>query len=422
MGRIARWLVWLAAGLVASGAFAGGAMLYEVGTPDVGLAAAGYAARAQDASTVLTNPAGMSQLKEGDLMLGVQALYGTVEFTPNDQTTVPGSDGGNAIGWFPGMSLFYVHKGSGKLRWGIGTFSNFGAALRYDDDWVGRYYAQEATVIGLSVMPAVSYQLCDHFSIGLAANVMYGYSKNTVAINNIDPRLGDGQLELTDRTWGLGGNIGFLWTPRDDTRLGLTYSSKVSLDFQNTPEWSDLGPGIERVLAARDLLDSRIDLGMSVPQMVMFSFYKKTTDRWAVLGNVGWQDWSQFGRLAIGVNSPNPRSVTVDLDYQDTWHGAVGAQYQTGSPWLLSFGVAYDTSAVDAEKRSPQFPVGAQWRFGGGAEVPLKPTLKLGFAYELQWTGTMSMELDRSPLAGRVAGNFYNTSVQFLTANLNWKF
>jgi long-subunit fatty acid transport protein len=42
-------------------ASAGGILMYEVGTADVGLAAAGYAARAQDTSTVLTNPAGMTR-------------------------------------------------------------------------------------------------------------------------------------------------------------------------------------------------------------------------------------------------------------------------------------------------------------------------------------------------------------------------
>jgi hypothetical protein len=41
---------------------AGGIELYEIATPDVGLASAGYAARAQDASPLFKNPAGMSLL------------------------------------------------------------------------------------------------------------------------------------------------------------------------------------------------------------------------------------------------------------------------------------------------------------------------------------------------------------------------
>jgi long-subunit fatty acid transport protein len=56
--------------------FAGGFFLYEIGTPDVGLASAGYAARAQDASTVFTNPAGMTMLDNSQLLAGIQPIYG----------------------------------------------------------------------------------------------------------------------------------------------------------------------------------------------------------------------------------------------------------------------------------------------------------------------------------------------------------
>jgi len=43
---------------------AGGIGTYNYATPDVGLAAAGSAARAQDAGTIATNPAGMMLLGE----------------------------------------------------------------------------------------------------------------------------------------------------------------------------------------------------------------------------------------------------------------------------------------------------------------------------------------------------------------------
>jgi long-subunit fatty acid transport protein len=54
---------------------AGGISLYEVGTADVGLASAGYSARAQDASTVFTNPAGITRLAGDQFTLGAQVLY-----------------------------------------------------------------------------------------------------------------------------------------------------------------------------------------------------------------------------------------------------------------------------------------------------------------------------------------------------------
>ena len=106
--------------------YAGGISLYEMGSPDVGLAAAGYAARAQDASTVFTNPAGMSRLDKSQLLGGLQALYGNVEFTPNSNTSVGGPDGGNALGWIPGSSFFIVQKLNDDWSIGFGVLSYFG--------------------------------------------------------------------------------------------------------------------------------------------------------------------------------------------------------------------------------------------------------------------------------------------------------
>jgi long-chain fatty acid transport protein len=62
------------------------------------LAAAGYAARAQDASTVLTNPAGMTRLEGSQYLFGIQPLYVDLEFSKDAATTTTGNDGGNAGG------------------------------------------------------------------------------------------------------------------------------------------------------------------------------------------------------------------------------------------------------------------------------------------------------------------------------------
>src|SRR5215831_3095828 len=53
---------------------AGGILFYEIATPDIGLASAGYAARADDASTLFKNPAGMNRLDGFQFQAGAQAL------------------------------------------------------------------------------------------------------------------------------------------------------------------------------------------------------------------------------------------------------------------------------------------------------------------------------------------------------------
>ena len=61
--------------LMSKAALAGGAMGYEIGTADVGLASAGWGARAQDASTIFTNVAGMTRLDGDQALAGLQLLY-----------------------------------------------------------------------------------------------------------------------------------------------------------------------------------------------------------------------------------------------------------------------------------------------------------------------------------------------------------
>jgi len=116
--------------LCSSSALAGGLYLYELGTPDVGLAAAGYAARAQDPSTVFTNPAGMTRLERSEIQLGVMPLYANTQFNPDSSTTNIGPDGDGSA-WLPAGSIFYAHSLSPDLKLVIGALGFFGLGLEY---------------------------------------------------------------------------------------------------------------------------------------------------------------------------------------------------------------------------------------------------------------------------------------------------
>ena len=412
--------------LVVGPAWAGGVMLYQFGSPDVGLAAAGYAARAQDASTVFTNPAGMSRLEKSQVMGGLQALYGDVKFSPNSATTVTGSDGGVAVGWVPGGSLFVVQKLNQDWSIGLGSLSYFGLSQSFDDNWVGRYYVQKSTLIGMTLTPAVSYRVNSWLSIGAGLNLMYGILDDQVAINNIGEARPDGQFKYDDQKWGYGANLGVLVEPKPGTRFGLTYLSEVKLDFGAVPEFSGLGPALELALRNSGLLTGSMDLGMTVPQMVMFSAYHELNEKWAVMGNLGWQNWSRFGKVDVQINSNNPASLTVNSNYNDTWHVALGVQYRPAieSPWMFSAGIAYDSSAVDDDKRCVTVPMGEVWGFALGAQVAVTPNLTLGAAYEFAWLGDTPVNQVRGSgaFANTVSGEFGNSSFSFFALNLKWTY
>jgi long-chain fatty acid transport protein len=405
-------------------AFAGGYYLSEIGTPDVGLASAGYASRAQDASTVFTNPAGMTRLDQSQFLVGIQPYYGYQVFSTNSHTTKPGSDGGNALVPLPAGSIFFVYSLTPKLKLGIADVTYFGGALEYNLNWVGRYYLQGATLLGNSVLPSAAYRINKWLSVGAGLNIVIGYLKEKVAINNLLPRLPDGQLRLNGWwTAGLGGDIGVLVEPTTDTRFGVQYLTPVSLDFSGTPFYRGLGPGLSAILRRRGILGATVNIDMTMPQSLLFSAFHQINDSLAVMADAEWQNWSAFGDPQIGIESDNPKSVTNNLRYQDTFHLATGTQYRLSSSWLLSAGFAFDNSMVSATSRSVAAPIGNQWRWGTGAQYAISESLILSFAYELLWGGNLGLyqTTKGGPVRGTVAGQFPSVNLNFFTVNLTWK-
>ena len=434
MGRACRGaakLALCAGALVTGQALAGGLILYEVGTADVGLASAGYGARAQDASTVLSNPAGMTRLEGTQFLAAGQLLWGNTQFSAGSGTSpvLGHEDGGYVVGsngWFPGGGDFLSYSVSPDLKLGFALTGNFGAALSYDNDWVGRYYVQQTTLLGVSFLPSIAYKVTDKLSLGASVNAMYGKYTNQVAINNKAPGLGDGRLKLDDNTWGWGLNLGLLYEIDPSTRLGLTWNSQVDLDFKGPAKFSNLGPGLSTLLRNRGGLDADIKVGIDVPQQAMASVFTQLNDRWALLASLGWQQWSQFGQVQLGIDDiRNPVSLTGDLGFKDTWHIALGAQHRLSEPWLLNFGVAYD-SGMQSGDVSPLLPVNSAWRFGIGGEQQLSKNAAWGVAAEYMYGGTLDTKLQSSVPAefgrGDLVGAYKNTGTIFLAAYYNWKF
>jgi len=434
----------LCLGVLAAGqALAGGLIAYEIGTADVGLASAGYNARAQDASTAFTNPAGMTRLEGTQFLAAAQLDYGRTKFSIGSGTSSAlGTDnGGNAFGsdgWFPGGGAFFSYSVAPDIKVGFAMTGNFGLSEKYDDNWVGRYYVQEATMLGFSFLPSIGCKVTDQFSIGASFNAMYGKFKNQVAINIpdalrpgiVDPirrAEGDAQLNMDDKTWGWGANLGLLYEFSAGTRVGFTWNSQVNLDFSGPAEFSNLGQ-IGTSLQNRGLLNATIDVDIKVPQQLMLSIFHQVNPRWAVLGSVGWQQWSRFGQVQLGISdTANPATLTTNLDFKDTWHFAVGAQYQVSDPWQLNFGMAYDSGIQSSSNVSPLLPIGPAWRFGVGAQNQYSRTFTWGVAAEYLYSGTLDVNTQsKVPVAlggrGDLVGSYDNIYTLFFGIYGNWKF
>ena len=393
-GRIACSAVLLAGGvaLSASPAMAAGFWIYEMGTPDLGTASAGRAASAKDAATVFGNPAGMTSLDRSQLLVGTQLIVGDVHFNRDSGTTVAGGNGGNASGAIPGASFYYAQSVTPDFKLGFWNGSYMGGALQYEDNWSGRYYVQKIEWLTLGAGINGAYRVNDWLSIGGGPFALYSDLEQRVALNNLLVAQ-DGRLKFEDDEFGFGGMAGLMLEPKEGTRVGVTYISPVKLDFKDRPSTKNLGPVMQFLQNNRGLFTRRIDLGLTVPQAVMVSGYHQLNDRMAVMGNLVWQDWSEFGKPDLSVADTNVSNETVNLNYDDTWGFALGAQYAFADGWLWSFGGGYDSSPVWEDERSPVLPMDEQFRIGTGLQYSFNDNITVGAAYEYMNGGDNNIDV-----------------------------
>jgi len=377
---------------------AGGLYLYELGTEDVGLANAGNAARADDASVIAGNPAGMTRLEGQQLTLGVQMLYGDVDYTMEN----PNQRGpGNVVGWLPGASTFYSHSLNDDLKLGVALYGNFGLSLDYGKDWAGNNLVRKATLMGLTLQPSLAYRLTEQWSVGAGVGINYGiFSLERDRLNGDSHTLDDTDVAPNVK-------LGILYELSSATRFGLTYTSKVDYDFDvdadgylpitNTP-WS-----------------LPIAAAVSAPQQIMLSAVQDLNSQWSLLANIGWQDWSSFSEAEVTAGGIT-RSSSLQL--QDTWHGAIGCQYKATTDTHVNFGIAYDSSMYDDQDNTSLFlPTGAVWRFGTGVMHQLNDRSSIGTAIEY-----LNVEDARVVSPAVLAGTYDDPQMYFMAIHYNYRF
>ena len=360
----------------------------------------------------------MTRLDRSQILVGIQPAYGISHFDKSGDSR-GGGNGGNAQGFAPGGALYGVYSATPDLKLGLSLGSYFAGSLQYQDGWSGRFYSTKSELLTFGAYPTVAYRINRWLSVGAGAQILYGKINEKVAVPNVTG--GDGSFQVDQSDVGYGGMAGVLLEPTRTTRFGVTYTSQVDFKFKDTGQLTGAGPILTTLLQRRGFTGKKIDLSLTVPQQVMASAYHEVTDRLAVMANVDWQDWSQFGEPEIQVNSVGRRR-TLNLDYDDTWGFALGAQYKLSDPWTWSVGFAYDTSPLSHSQRTPAIPLDRQWRAGTGLEYRLSQKLSLGLAYEYLNLGDASMSRDRGPVAGKLDGKYSTNEVHFVDFTISYKF
>lgn len=387
--------ILLCAGLlVASCAHASALYFYETGTEDTALAGAGQAARAQDASTIMTNPAGMTRLPDHMVTGGLQVMDGSIDYQlKNDAQKSPG----DVMKTVPNASAFYSQKVTDKLYAGIGLFGNYGLGIDYGN-WAGNRLIKKSTMAAMTLSPSMAYKLNDRLSIGASANINYGFLSLTRNVNDDD-------RQQHDRDWAMSYRLGVLMQLTDQTRVGIAWNSQTDYGF-------DINGKARLPNGAYDL---PVSAQVRAPQQLMFSVVHDINHQWSLMGDLGWQDWSQFGAPQVTVDG---KKLNNTSRMKDTWHGAAGVQYRPTERWRLNAGVAFDSSPYRSQSDvALTLPAGDEWRFGTGAQYQITPASNIGVAVEYLH---MQSSQVKSPSAFK--GRYGSPHLWFASVNYSYQF
>ena len=383
-------------------ALSGGLYLNEFATPSMGVAGAGAEAVANDASTnfAFHNPAGMTRLEGNHVSFGAGILVGDTKFDQDANTPFPGGNGGDQAGWAPLLGSHGVYSVTEDLKLGMSIFSLSGAALDPSDSWTGRFQLQEIELLTLSANPSVAYRVNDWLSLGGGMILTYAKIDYSLAA----PPGGAGEVEVDGDDFALGYNFGALLELSPRTRLGAIYVSKIEPDFSGD---------IDIRLGGGASFSANSNLEFTYPQLVRVGAYHEINDQWALLGSLGWEDWSNFDELLL---STSRGSAGIPTGWKDTYHFSGGVHFRPSADWLLQAGITYDTSPVSNSNRTADLPIDRQIRYALGAQYQWSERMTLGGAIEFIDLGDARIN------STTLRGDYKENHIVMFALNMGYRF
>jgi long-chain fatty acid transport protein len=410
-------IVFLVDGAICSrGAEGAGFFLAQQSVPGLGRAFAGGAAAASDASTIFTNPAGMTGLPGAELMVGGSLLMPSTKFDNRGSTAstpgtlgAPVATGGGSGGnpYTPTLvpSVYAALPLDGGRIWlGLGVSVPYGLATEYDDDWFGRYDTIQSELRTVDVAPTFAVRVADWLSLGAGVDIEYADAKLTQAIP--DPfqpggptAASDGRNRVSGDDWAVGFNAGILVSPWDGTRVGLHYRSRINHELRGDNKISGLGGPLA---AFNGRADARADLDL--PDIVSLAVAQRLSAVWTVLAEAQWFNWSRFQELRVKVDG-NDQDLVVPQDYQDSYTLAIGAEYEPAADWRLRAGLRYETTPTINRYRTTGLPDADNYTFALGGTYRIRDGLAIDLGLFQTFWEDSRVDVTRTFFAGTAAAS-----------------
>ena len=437
------------------GAWAAGIQLFDQGPSGQGEAYAGAGAVAEDASTVFFNPAGMTELNGYQTAGGLQIIAPSGTFRPSVARTAPLAGTGAASVPLTGPgnrdfgetvvvpNAYLVAPLTDDLRAGFGLGVPFGLVTDYgNNSWIGRYYAERTALTTVNANPSLAYKVADWLSLGAGADVMHADAQLTNAVDfgsictnaagagacslfGLAPQANDGQVSLTASDTTASWNMGAMLQPLEHTRIGLAYRSSYNLHLGGTAVFAT--PAAYRTLQAAipafggNFTTTGARANITLPATASLSLDQGLSERWTLLADVSWTQWSSFKNLIVTFSNPLQPAEVIPENWHDTLRESLGLIYAPNDKSKLRLGVAYDPTPTKAATRTFLVPDDTRIWLSVGYNLQLMEHLSLDAAYtHLFIPGGSKVSLSNAN-QGAITGTF-SSAVNVFALGLKYQF
>jgi long-chain fatty acid transport protein len=416
-------------------AYAGTFGLWEGTTDQMANAYAGQGAKAYDAGTAWANPAGMVRLQGVELDAGFNYVDPQFHFSGTN-SDFPGQTQHHAGAIYGALvpGFFAVFSLSPDLKLGFAVKSPFGARIHYPSDWVGRYQSVDASLTNVAIETSLAYALTSHLSVGGGPVIDYISARQTQDIlPAIGYQFGDIYGDAHGEDWGIGYNVAALYQFDADTRLGLSYRSRIEHRIDVKQSLTELpglagspyGPFVQALLAAANSPGKSYEQGVekfNLPDSVDASFYCQLTPEWAIMGEAIWTHWQVFRNITVSTFGTGQAPVGTSFHFHNTIFGSAGASYRP--VWLpslmLQSGVGYDQDPVTDGTRTAQIPTESRVLLAAGLTYDVTRNVSLQLAYSHFFSGSARVDSEGTTLGsrlqlpeGRLVGSYDNAIDSF---------
>lgn len=408
--------------IASNNAVAAGFAINEQSGSSMGNANAGAAAIAENASTIFSNPAGMTYLPDSQLVVAAHAIQLSGQLQNNGSVAGLGKplngDGGDAGGWSLLPNLFYAKAISPDVRLGIGISAPFGLKTEYDSNWLGRFQAVKSELSTVNINPSIAFKVNDALSLGAGVSAMRTSATLTNAVNFLG--FGEGFATVKGNDWGYGFNFGAIYQFTPDTRVGMSYRSKINQTLKGNVTFvtpAALPPAFTPA-------NGPVSASTALPENISLSIFSKVNDQWDVMGDITWTHWSRFKELAIIRDTGALIAPATAENWSNTWRFSAGANYRYNDKLKLRTGVAYDQEAISDQFRTARIPGNDRKWISVGAEYKFTDNSTIDVAYTHLFIKDASINnIDSQPTLrnGRIAGD-YEGYVNILSAQYTHNF